>query len=105
MPFNLPSGARIPAQVILKTLDNTVIVPHRALVRTGDLGFLFKVVKKNQQDRLKRVEVKVLLDANKGVALAGELDADDRVIVAHQSVLMQLRDGDPVVITTEADLL
>lgn len=104
MPFNLPSGARIPAQVILKTLDDVVIVSHRALVRTGDQGFLFKVVKKNQQDRLKRVEVKVLLDANKGIALEGDVEADDRVVVAHQSVLMQLRDGDPVVVAAKAAL-
>jgi RND family efflux transporter MFP subunit len=102
MPFDLPSGARIPAQVILNTFDDVLIVPHRSLVKTGDQGFLFKIVNHNGQDTVKRVRVSVLLDAGSNFAVEGEINADDAVVVAHQSVLMQLRDGDPVIVSTEA---
>jgi len=102
MPFDLPSGARIPAQVILNTFENALIIPHRSLVKTGDRGFLFKVITENGKSILKRVTVKVLLDAGKHFAVDGEINADDAVVVGHQSVLMQLRDGDPVVVTKTA---
>ena len=96
MPFDLPSGARIPARVLLETVEDTISIPHRALVRTGDQGFLFKVeTGADGVVRLKRVTVRIVLDANKGLAVAGDLKAGDQVVVAHQSVLMQLRDGDP----------
>lgn len=101
MPFDLPSGARIPAQVILNTFDNTLIVPHRSLVKTGDKGFLFKTVKHEGKTILKRVVVNVLLDAGKSFAVDGELNSGDNIVVGHQSVLMQLRDGDPVMTVTE----
>jgi len=101
MPFDLPSGARIPAQVILSTFDDTLIIPHRALVKTGDQGFLFKVIRKDGKSTLKRVAVKVLLDAGKQFAVEGELNANDTVVIGHQSVLMQLRDGDPVIVSAK----
>lgn len=102
MPFDLPSGARIPAQVILRKLENVLIVPHQALVKTGEQGFLFKVVSENGEHRLQRVKVSVLLDGNQGFAVDGVLQGGDRVVVAHQSVLMQLSNGDPVTMVEEA---
>ena len=101
MPFGLPSGARIPARVLLETVEDAISVPHRALVRTGDEGFLFKIEPGGDAGpRLKRETVKIVLDTRDGLAVSGDLDAGDQVVVAHQSVLMQLRDGDPVSIRT-----
>jgi len=102
MPFNLPSGARIPAQVILQTVQNAVSIPHRALVRTGNKGFLFKVVTTGGEAKLQRLSVEILLEARESLAVAGDLHAGDQVVVAHQSVLMQLRDGDPATIRAES---
>ena len=102
MPFGLPSGARIPARVLLETAVNVTSVPHRALVRTGNEGFLFKIEKRDDgQAIIQRVPVKIILDAHEGLAVAGDLSPGDQVVVAHQSVLMQLRDGDPASIRPE----
>jgi RND family efflux transporter MFP subunit len=101
MPFGLPSGARIPARVLLETVEDAISVPHRALVRTGEEGFLFKIEPGGDAEpRLKRETVKIVLDTRDGLAVSGDLDAGDQVVVAHQSVLMQLRNGDPVSIRT-----
>jgi len=96
MPFGLPSGARIPARVLLETADLALTVPHAAVVRTGDRGFLFKVIGEGDRQTLKRVTVDITLDGRDGLAVSGDLEAGDRVVTGHQSVLMQLRDGDPV---------
>jgi RND family efflux transporter MFP subunit len=103
MPFDLPSGARIPARVLLETVEDAISIPHRALVRTGNKGFLFKIESGSDgKTLLKRVPVRIVLDANEGLAVAGDLKAGDQVVVAHQSVLMQLRDGDPASIRPTA---
>jgi len=96
MPFTLPSGARIPASVILASLENALVIPHRAIVRTGDAGFLFRVIKGDTGLRLQRIKVKILLEGRDGLAIEGNINAGDKIIVAHQSVLMQLKDNDSV---------
>lgn len=94
MPFGLASGSRIPARVVLDSRADALIVPHAAVVRTGQQGFLFTLSGDDDQQRLKRVAVQIDLDARDGLAVSGDLRAGDAVVVAHQSVLMQLRDGD-----------
>ena len=39
-----------------------------------------------------------LLEGDRRVAVKADLQPGDRVVVAHRSVLLQLRDGDPVVV-------
>jgi RND family efflux transporter MFP subunit len=97
MPFGLPSGARIPARVILQSLPGALVVPHRALIETHDGGVVFTLQGTHGKARLHRVKVKVMLRGDTGIAVSGELRPGERVVVAHQSVLMQLRDGDPVI--------
>jgi RND family efflux transporter MFP subunit len=95
LPFGLPSGARIPAVVILQSEQGALTVPHRALARTGTgKAWLFVV----RDGRLHQVPVKVLLEGDRRVAVRGDLSPGDAVVVAHRSVLLQLRDGDPVVV-------
>jgi len=96
MPFGLPSGSRIPARVVLETAEQALTVPHAAVVRTGDHGFMFIVVGEGDRQTLKRVNVDITLAGRDGLAVNGDLRAGDRVVVGHQSVLMQLRDGDLV---------
>jgi len=93
LPFGLPSGARLSSVVVLASAQDVLTVPHRALVRTGTgKSWLFKVV----EGRLHKVVVRPLLEGDRRVAVAGGLQPGDAVVVAHRSVLLQLRDGDPV---------
>lgn len=95
--FNLPSGARISARVVLEQLDDVLIIPHRALVGGTDHdGYVYTVIQDGQQ-RLKRVPVHVLLKAHEGIGIEAGLEPGQPVVVAHQSVLLRLRDGDPVI--------
>ncbi len=71
MPFGLPSGARIPGRVLLETVEDVTSVPHRALVRTGDHGFLFKVDSRDDGKAvIQRVPVSIILDAHEGFPIA-----------------------------------
>ena len=93
LPFGLPSGARIPAVVILDSVENALTVPHRALASTGTgRSWLFRV----EDGRLHRMAVERVLEGDRRVAVKGDLEPGDSVVVAHRSVLLQLRDGDPV---------
>ncbi len=109
MPFGLPSGSRIPAHVILTSVNDALIIPHRAIVEsgtdenTGDKikkGFVFKIVTDDQHKnkRLKRIEVEIILNAHKALAIrSNELHEGDQLVVAHESVLLQLKNNDPVI--------
>jgi len=109
MPFNLPSGARIPAQVILESVDNALIIPHQAIVETQAVnhntlkkGFVFKVTSATESasiNNLKRVNVAIVLNAHHALAVSSdELHEGDQLIIAHESVLLQLQNNDPVIV-------
>ncbi len=111
MPFGLPSGARIPARVILESVDNALTIPHQAIVETNTSvekkGFIFKVVNKDpikqtsnaNQKMLQRIVVDIVLNAHKALAISSpDLSEGDEVIIAHESVLLQLQDNDTVLI-------
>ncbi len=99
-PFGLASGARVTGRVILQERQDALQVPPDAII-TGEQTHesrVFKIVKKDNDDFLKMVTVGVDLVGRNSVAVNGDLAAGDKVVVAHESVLLKLRDGDPVVI-------
>jgi len=99
-PFNLPSGARIAGRVILDEQTDALQVPPDAIL-TGEAdqqSKLFTVIKREDGYHLHAIPVQVSLNGRRNAAVTGDLSAGDRVIVAHESVLMQLRDGDRVII-------
>jgi len=100
IPFDLPSGGRIACRIILKQVNVGIQVPYGSLLCGEDRQqcLLFKVVRQNNKDILKRLPVTVKLRGHDGIAVEGGLAVDDSVIVAHESVLFQLKDGDPVTI-------
>jgi len=97
-PFGLPSGARVSGRVVLQKRDNALIVDRGALISGSDTtkARLFKVASLNGTAVLKEVPVTIDLVGKSGVAVVGNLSPDDRVVVAHESILLKLRDGDPV---------
>ncbi len=113
MPFGLPSGARIPAHVILNSVENALIIPHRAIVLSGassahngmtKKGFVFKVITNTPYKRLKRIEVDILLNSHQALAIkSNELHEGDQLVAAHESVLIQLKNNDPVVTDSKID--
>ncbi len=97
-PFGLPSGSRLAARVVLQQRDHTLRISRRALLhgqRPGT-GTVLKVLGSDGEDHLAAVPVTVALEGRDAVAVAGALEAGDRVVVAHESTLMRLKDGDPV---------
>jgi len=112
MPFNLPSGARIPARIILESVDNALTISHQAIVETqfampDDLqklkqGFVFKVVpgkNSSSKNKLKRVNVTIDLNAHRALAISSDdLHEGDQLVIAHESVLLQLQNNDPVIV-------
>ncbi len=99
-PFNLPSGARITGRVILDEQTDALRVPPDAIL-TGEAdqrSKLFTIIKSDDGYHVHVIPVQISLIGRNKVAVTGDLSEGDRVIVAHESVLMQLRDGDPVTI-------
>ncbi len=104
MPFGLPSGARIACRVILKKVTDILQVPYGSLICSSDRNqcSLFKLVRMNNKNILRKIAVEVKLRGHDGIAVQVKvpvtLKAGNEVVVAHESVLLQLKDGDPVVI-------
>ena len=103
MSFHLPSGARISAKVVLEQVKGALIVPRQSVIKTAKGGFLFKAVQtKDKKWHLKRIHVRIRLDASDNLAIATNgLRAGDKVVVAHRSMLLHLKDGDPLYIEAE----
>ena len=97
-PFGLPSRARVAGRVILQKRDNAIVVKPGALISGADTtkAKVFKVVKQDDKDILKEVPVIIDLVGKSGVAVEGNLTPGDRVVIAHESILLKLNDGDPV---------
>ncbi len=104
MPFGLASGSRIPARVVLQSVDNVLAVPHQAILQRGRQGTVFKVTHGEAGNILHRIEVSVGLVSRSAVEVSSaQLHAGDQLVVAHESILLQLRDGEPVIAVPTAD--
>lgn len=102
IPFNLANGERITGRIVLQRSPVGNIVPQESIL-TGDANnssFLFKVIRKGNTNIIKKVLVKIQLTGRNGVAVTGNIKPGDKIIVAQESVLLSLREGDPVIINT-----
>lgn len=100
IPFNLANGERITGRIVLQRSPVGNVVPQESIL-TGDAGnssFLFKVIRKGNTNVIKKVPVRIQLTGRDGVAVTGNVQPGDKIIVAQESVLLSLRDGDPVII-------
>jgi len=103
IPFDLPSGSRIDARLILRRVSDGFRVPYGSLLcgEGGGRCNVFTIVQKDKEkgkNILKMVPVKVRLRGHDAIAVTGALKDGDQVVVAHESVLLQLHDGDPVTV-------
>jgi len=95
-PFHLPDSAPIEASVLTASATG-ITVPRSALRPAGNVAgrTLFKVIGQAKA-HLQQVSVHVLLCGKEHCVVTGALQAGDRIVTAHGSVLLQLHDGDPV---------
>jgi len=100
IPFDLPSGARLPGRVILARWTGAFVVPRTALILApdGETGTVFKVVSQGEDKpaRLQQVKVKITASGREGIAVSGAVAEGDRVAVAQENELLKLKGGDPV---------
>ncbi len=101
MPFRLPSGARIPGRVIMNEYPGSLVVPLAAVAFSPDdsRGVVFRLQKDDGGTGyvLKKVPVRIAARGHEGVGVTGDLQPGDRVVTAKESILLSLRDNDPVV--------
>jgi len=102
-PFNLPNGAPIAAKVITAS-ETGMTVPVEALLpgSKGKVRKLFKVLSGNPS-HIQQVKVQIILCGNSRCVIQGPINLGDKVITAHQSVLLQLHNGDSVITSEQAE--
>jgi len=109
-PFGLASGARVSGRVVLAERKKALVIPHEAVLSPASdpaKGTVFKVAPEKgtpgedaagnrRTSIIKTVPVVIDLDAAAGVAVIGDLKEGDFIVVAHDTVLLKLHDGDAV---------
>lgn len=99
-PFGLSSGARVAGRIILDKRTNSSVIPHGSYI-TGEknnISKVFKIVNRDNKNYLQMIPINVELIGRNNVAVSGEIFPQDKIVVAHESVLQRLKDGDPVTI-------
>jgi len=96
--FNLPDGASVAVRVISKIIEQSLIVPHSALVPSSEnqVGHIFKVNRSTTGDKLNKVAVNIALCGIEGCAISGNIQVGDQIVIGHGSVLLRLRDKDSI---------
>ena len=97
IPFNLANGARLTGRIVLQRSQTGIEVPSESIITSDNnkISYVFKVI---NGDVLQKVPVTILLSGRNGVSVSGNIQSGDKVIVAQESVLLSLKDGDPVII-------
>ena len=97
LPFGTVPGALLRARVITEARADALLVPADALVPSDDPGHGHVLrLSDEQPPRIQSVAVAIALHAAEGIAVEGNLTPGDRLVVAHETTLLRLRDGDPV---------
>ncbi len=95
-PFGLPSGARVGVDLVVREVRGA-IVPLRALLETANGTYVFLARReKGPFARIEVARVRVLGRAKEEVALSGPLSSGDLVVVASESTLLSLHNGQKV---------
>ncbi len=99
-PFRLPAGARVPVRVITGKIKDALSVPVTSIAWSADgiSGFVVRASGSGNTVSLKKVPVKIINSSSHGVAIKADIQPNDRVVVAQQSVLLKLKDGDQAIL-------
>jgi RND family efflux transporter MFP subunit len=97
LPFGAAPGALLRARVITEAIDDALLVPADSLLPSGDPEHS-RVLRLSTDGppRIQTVPVVIRLRAAEGVAVQGDLKPGDRLVTAHETTLLRLRDGDAV---------
>ena len=106
LPFDLANGARLTGRIVLQQSQTGIEVPSESIITSDNnkKSYVFKVNHSNHGDVLQKVPVTILLTGRNGVSVSGNIQPGDKVIVGQESVLLSLRDGDPVIINKGGSL-
>lgn len=97
LPFGAAPGALLRARVITDAVDNALLVPADSLLPSLDPKHSRVLrLSTDQPSRIQTVPVTIRLRAAEGVAVEGDLKPGDRLVTAHETSLLRLRDGDAV---------
>lgn len=97
LPFNAVPGALLRARVITDAVADALLVPADSLLPSRDPQHSRVLRLSNEQPpRIQIVPVTIHLRAAEGVAVEGDLQPGERLVTAHETTLLRLRDGDPV---------
>lgn len=105
LPFGLPPGALVRARVIIAAIDGALLVPPDCLLMDSAVGPGTDTpmgqgrvlrVSDGSPPRISLVPVTVRLHAAEGVAVSGDLHTGERLVRAHETTLLRLREGDAV---------
>lgn len=101
VPFGLPSGARLSARVICRVEQDALVVPHDAVLRDagGASGRVSRVMGDAAHRQVQTVRITVVLEGREGIAVDGDLEPGNEIVVGHESLLIKLQDGDSVATT------
>ncbi|RTZ62162.1 MAG: efflux RND transporter periplasmic adaptor subunit [Gammaproteobacteria bacterium] len=104
-PFGLPEGYRVPARIISNSREDSLVVPANTVVtdKQAGHGHVFRIESHDGREIVKRIPVDILLKGAEGFAVSGDIKPGDKLVEAHESVLLRLRDGDPVQSSTGVD--
>lgn len=103
LPFNVAPGGLISARVITRAINKALLAPADAVLSSADdsQAWVYRL-STDQPPVVTRIPVRIRMRAAEGVALEGDLQPGDRLIVAHETLLRRLQDGDTVRIERQA---
>jgi len=97
LPFGAAPGALLRARVITDAIDDALLVPADSLLPSQDPEHSHVLrLSTDRPPRIQTVPVAIRLRAAEGVAVQGDLKPGDRLVTAHETTLLRLRDGDAV---------
>jgi RND family efflux transporter MFP subunit len=97
LPFGAAPGALLRARVITEAVDGALLVAPDTLLPGNDPAH-GRVLRLSDETppRIQTVPVTLRLRAAEGIAVEGGLKPGDRLVSAHETTLLHLRDGDAV---------
>lgn len=97
LPFGAVPGALLRARVITGVIEDALLVPADTLLPSSDPAHSRVLrLSADTPPRIETVPVSIRLRTAEGIAVAGDLHPAERLVRAHETTLLRLRDGDPV---------